>query len=190
MIWVGLMSGTSLDGVDAALLETDGERLIRFGPGLERPYTLSERKVLQAAVDAALQWRWQGEAPDVFADAEAILAVTHAEAVEAVCAKAGIVPSALDGVGFHGQTVLHRAPKNGVPGRTLQIGNGQALANRLGCGSSLISVRLTWLQAGRARLWCQCITARWLVGPGWSGLWASSISAGSPTSPISRLTAP
>lgn len=133
MKWVGLMSGTSLDGVDAALLETDGERLIRFGPGLERPYTLSERKVLQAAVDAALQWRWQGEAPDVFADAEAILAVTHAEAVEAVCAKAGIAPSALDGVGFHGQTVLHRAPKNGVPGRTLQIGNGQALANRLGC---------------------------------------------------------
>jgi anhydro-N-acetylmuramic acid kinase len=130
---VGLMSGTSLDGVDAALLESNGERLIRFGPGLERPYTPSERKVLQAAVDAALQWRWQGEAPGVFAGAEAVLTTTHAEAVEAVCAKAGTAPSELDGVGFHGQTVLHQAPKDGVPGRTLQIGDGQALAARLGC---------------------------------------------------------
>ncbi|MGY6533327.1 anhydro-N-acetylmuramic acid kinase [Glycocaulis sp.] len=133
MKWVGLMSGTSLDGVDAALLETDGERLIRFGPGLERAYTPSERKVLQAAVDAALQWRWQGEAPAVFADAEAVLTATHAEAVEAVCAKAGIAPSALDGVGFHGQTVLHQAPRDGGAGRTLQIGDAAALSARLGC---------------------------------------------------------
>ncbi|KPP82735.1 MAG: anhydro-N-acetylmuramic acid kinase AnmK [Oceanicaulis sp. HLUCCA04] len=129
----GLMSGTSLDGVDVALLESDGEKLIGFGPGLERPYSPAERKVLQAAVDAALAWRWQGDEPGAFAGAVDVLTITHAEAVEAVCAKAGIAPSSLDGVGFHGQTVLHRAPKNGVPGRTLQIGDGQALAARLGC---------------------------------------------------------
>jgi anhydro-N-acetylmuramic acid kinase len=130
---VGLMSGTSLDGVDAALLESDGEKLIRFGPGLERAYSSAERKVLQGAVDAALQWRWQGEAPSLFAEAEKVLTTTHAEAVEAVCAKAGIAPSELDAAGFHGQTVLHQAPKKGVPGRTLQIGDGQALSDWLGC---------------------------------------------------------
>ncbi|MGP1275510.1 MAG: anhydro-N-acetylmuramic acid kinase [Caulobacterales bacterium] len=129
----GLMSGTSLDGVDVALLESDGERLTRFGPGLERPYSSAERKGLLAAVDAALQWRWQGEAPSAFAEAERILTLTHGEAVEAVCAKAGLSPSELDAVGFHGQTVLHQAPLNGVKGRTLQLADGQALSDRLGC---------------------------------------------------------
>jgi anhydro-N-acetylmuramic acid kinase len=129
----GLMSGTSLDAVDAAVLVTDGARIIRFGPGLERPYAPGERAVLQAAVDAALDWRWKGPEPQVFREAEAVLTRAHAEAVRAVCDKAALAPSDLDVIGFHGQTVVHEAPAGGRPGRTRQIGDGQALADALGC---------------------------------------------------------
>lgn len=129
----GLMSGTSLDAVDAAILVTDGARVIRFGPGLERPYAPDERAVLQAAVDAALDWRWRGPEPEIFVEAEAVLTRAHAEAVRAVCEKARLAPSQLDVIGFHGQTVVHEAPAGGRAGRTRQIGNGQALADALGC---------------------------------------------------------
>lgn len=130
---IGLMSGTSLDGVDAALLETDGETVSGFGPGFETPYTPAERAVLQAAVDAALRWRFEGAAPAVFADAEAVLTDTHVRAVEGVCAKAGLRPADLNLVGFHGQTVVHIPPTPAVSGRTLQLGDGEALSRRLGC---------------------------------------------------------
>ncbi|MGJ3230271.1 MAG: anhydro-N-acetylmuramic acid kinase [Oceanicaulis sp.] len=130
---IGLMSGTSLDGVDAALLDTDGETVTGFGPGFETPYTPAERAVLQAAVDAALAWRFAGPEPTVFEDAVRVLTDTHARAVEAVCAKAGLAPADLDLVGFHGQTVIHVPPSAGANGRTLQLGDGAALSERLGC---------------------------------------------------------
>ncbi len=129
---VGLMSGTSLDAVDAALIETDGARLTRFGPGLERPYTPDERAFLKRAVGDALAWRFEGAEPGSFAAAEAVLTTSHAEAVEAVCAAAGLSPGDLDLVGFHGQTVVHEAPSRGRRGRTRQIGDGEGLARRLG----------------------------------------------------------
>jgi len=130
---IGLMSGTSLDGVDAALIETDGERLTRFGPGFETPFTASERTVLKAAVDAGLEWRFQGARPEAaFAEAEIVLTQTHARAVEAVAQAAGLALSAIDLVGFHGQTVIHQPPLPGVRGQTCQLGDGPALARRLG----------------------------------------------------------
>ena len=82
MIAIGLMSGTSLDGVDAALLETDGEMIARFGPGCETPFEPDERAVLKAAVDAALVWRFDGDEPAIFREAERVLTATHARAVE------------------------------------------------------------------------------------------------------------
>lgn len=130
---VGLMSGTSLDGVDAALIETDGEAVTGFGPGLERAYTREDRAVLSRAVEAALVWQFEGPEPDIFAEAEAVLTRTHCEAVRAVCKEAGLEPGELDLVGFHGQTVLHRAPSEARPGRTRQIGDGQTLADALDC---------------------------------------------------------
>lgn len=130
---IGLMSGTSLDGVDAALLETDGETVTSFGPGLETPFIADERAVLQAAVDAALAWRFKGPEPAVFAEAERVLTDTHARAVEAVCARAQMTPGELDLVGFHGQTVVHVPPAGGANGQTRQLGDGPALAARLGC---------------------------------------------------------
>jgi len=132
LLCAGLMSGTSLDGVDVALLRTDGEAILGFGPGLERPYTMPERAVLEDAVEAALAWRWSGPEPEVFQRAAKVLTDTHAEAVEQVCARAGVSPDALDLVGFHGQTVVHEPPSEGRPGRTRQIGDAGALAHRLG----------------------------------------------------------
>jgi anhydro-N-acetylmuramic acid kinase len=133
MLCAGLMSGTSLDGVDAALIETDGERVLRFGPGAETAYTRDERVVLQAAVEAALAWRFDGPEPDAFAEAEAVLTETHARAIGALCEKAGIASADLDLVGFHGQTVIHIPPEEDQKGRTRQLGDGEGLANRLGC---------------------------------------------------------
>ena len=57
MLVLGMMSGTSLDGVDAAVLETDGETIHGFGRSGYRPYTAAESAVLHAALG-----RWPGEA--------------------------------------------------------------------------------------------------------------------------------
>lgn len=128
---IGLMSGTSLDGIDAALIETDGVKIARFGPGETVSYTRSDRAILQAAVDAALDWQFMGQAPD-FRRAEAVLNERHAEAVERIAEAAGLSMDDIDLVGFHGQTVLHHPPSGGSSGQTLQIGDGSELASRIG----------------------------------------------------------
>ncbi|MCF6219908.1 MAG: anhydro-N-acetylmuramic acid kinase [Robiginitomaculum sp.] len=123
---LGLMSGTSLDGVDAAIIETDGERVFSFGATHCRPYTHDEQDVLGAATQAALKWNFTGTPPNVFVQAEAIIHQAHIEAAQA------IMSDAIDLVGFHGQTVLHRPPSPEQKGQTLQLGDGQVLADALG----------------------------------------------------------
>ena len=124
---IGLMSGTSLDGVDVALIETDGERIEALGPTGYRPYSESERDLLRQALAAgvALSDRWQR--PGVLAEADAFVTRVHAETVEAFLATEHIKKSDVDIVGFHGQTVLHRPAAR----LTVQIGNGEQLAARL-----------------------------------------------------------
>ncbi len=109
---LGAMSGTSLDGVDAALLETDGERILGFGPSAYRPYSQAERAVLRAALG-----RWPGED---LAEAEAVLRHAHVELLS------GLKGAGL--VGFHGQTLAHEPRGRG----THQLGDGAALAEALG----------------------------------------------------------
>ena len=134
---IGLMSGTSLDGVDAAIIETDGERVFSFGETVSLPYSDMERSVLETATQKAIAWNFAGPPPSEFAAAEDILHQTHVAAVQALIFKSKREMSDFDLVGFHGQTVLHRAPSspgNGMPikGETLQIGNGPKLARTLG----------------------------------------------------------
>ncbi|MET4104095.1 anhydro-N-acetylmuramic acid kinase [Roseovarius sp. MBR-78] len=109
---LGAMSGTSLDGVDAAMIETDGEVISGFGPVAYRPYTPGERAVLRAALG-----RWTG--PEV-EDAARVVEAAHIEVL------GGFDGAAL--VGFHGQTLAHEPRGRG----THQAGDGAALARALG----------------------------------------------------------
>ena len=127
---IGLMSGTSYDGVDVALLNTDGETIDQVGPTGYRPYSEQERAVVRRAIAAGanLSLANRAERPKILADAEELVTDMHAEAVEAFLAANGMPPSQVSVVGFHGQTVLHRPDR----GLTVQLGNGRALAARLG----------------------------------------------------------
>ena len=118
---LGLMSGTSVDGVDVALIETDGERLASFGPVLTVPYGDDVRRVIRAAFGA--------EQPNpATAAAERAVTEAHADAVQRWSRDTGTALATLDVVGFHGQTITHRPEKH----FTWQIGDGAALARALG----------------------------------------------------------
>jgi anhydro-N-acetylmuramic acid kinase len=125
---IGLMSGTSYDGVDVALIETDGEEIGNLGPTGYRPYSDQERDLLRRAMAAAVNLERRTDRPKLLAEAEELVTDTHAEAVEAFLAANGMAASAITVIGFHGQTVLHRPERR----LTVQLGNGQALAERLG----------------------------------------------------------
>jgi anhydro-N-acetylmuramic acid kinase len=125
---LGLMSGTSLDGIDAALIETDGERIARFGPVGYRPYAERERDLLRRALAAATALTDRNARPGVLAEAEALVTQAHAEAVEDFLRAHAIARGDIAVVGFHGQTVLHRPERR----LTVQIGDGAALARRIG----------------------------------------------------------
>jgi anhydro-N-acetylmuramic acid kinase len=125
---IGLMSGTSQDGVDVALIETDGEVIARFGPTAYRTYSKKERAQLRSATAAAANMTDRTSRPAALAAAETIVNDAHAEAVETFLAGNGIKPADITVVGFHGQTVLHRPQRR----LTVQLGDGAALAARLG----------------------------------------------------------
>ena len=121
---IGLMSGTSLDGVDAALLETDGMDVVRPGPGLTIPYDAETRALLRASLEEARHVAEGGPVPQSIREAERLLTERHADAVKALVAKVG--PVSL--IGFHGQTILHRPERRW----TWQIGDGALLARLTG----------------------------------------------------------
>lgn len=125
---IGLMSGTSLDGVDAAILETDGETIARPGPALMLPYGADVRAALRAALEAARGWAPGVPVPPEITAAERVLTKAHIAAVEMLLAKAGLGPRDIAYLGFHGQTVLHRPKER----RTWQIGDAASLARASG----------------------------------------------------------
>ena len=124
---LGLMSGTSLDGVDVALIETDGRRIQALGPSGYRPYNEKERSLLRHALADAVNLPKREARPGVLREAEHAVTIAHAEAVAAFNAQHRITSEDIDIVGFHGQTVLHRPDKR----LTVQIGDGAALAKAI-----------------------------------------------------------
>jgi anhydro-N-acetylmuramic acid kinase len=124
---IGMMSGTSLDGVDVALIETDGERIGAFGPAGYRPYSEAERAVLRQALAEAVNLSQRDIRPGILAEAERVVTSAHAEAVTTFLTQHGIASGSVDILGFHGQTVLHRPAER----LTVQIGDAQALARTL-----------------------------------------------------------
>jgi anhydro-N-acetylmuramic acid kinase len=124
---IGLMSGTSLDGVDVALIETDGRRVKSFGPSGYRPYTERERGLLRQALTEAVNLPQRDARPGILLEAEHAVTLAHAEAVAAFTAQNRITYEDIDIVGFHGQTVLHRPAQR----MTVQIGDAAALARAI-----------------------------------------------------------
>jgi anhydro-N-acetylmuramic acid kinase len=125
---IGLMTGTSYDGVDVALINTDGENIGRLGPTGYRAYSDAERAVLRRAIAAACNLCDRQQRPQPLAEAEALLTAVHAEAVETYLAANGMTAADVAVIGFHGQTVLHQPERR----LTVQLGSGAALASRLG----------------------------------------------------------
>jgi anhydro-N-acetylmuramic acid kinase len=125
---IGLMSGTSMDGVDVALIETDGEEAIALGPARSYPYAEADRVLLRGAVTDAALLDDRRARPGSLAQADAMITDRHAEAVEGFLAMESIDRGIIDLIGFHGQTVLHRPERR----LTVQIGDGADLAAKLG----------------------------------------------------------
>ena len=133
-LWaVGLMTGTVLDGnIDVALLKTDGETIESVGSYTLAPYPQSIRDLLEETLAQARKWNFEGAEPAIFAEAEDLLTRAQSAAVKALVASANLRMSDIGVVGFHGQSVLHRAPQQGRIGATRQLGNGALMHELLG----------------------------------------------------------
>ena len=132
-LWsVGLMTGTVLDGnIDVAMLKTNGEQVLEFGPAVLATYEPSVMDLLRQSLEAALEWQFDGPEPAVFHQAEIALTDAQSHAVQRLVQQSGMSMSDVGVIGFHGQTVLHRRPNNDQGGRTRQLGDGQLMSNRL-----------------------------------------------------------
>jgi len=129
---LGFMTGTSLDAVDMAVLETDGETISGFGPAGERKLSEATRDVMLAATKEALAWPRGAAEPAIFAEAARAGAEEHFAAAEEFLAANGLTWADIDLIGMHGQTVLHERPQKGRPGRTVQLGDAGLLAAKAG----------------------------------------------------------
>ncbi|HUO22530.1 MAG TPA: anhydro-N-acetylmuramic acid kinase [Caulobacteraceae bacterium] len=130
---LGFMSGTSLDAVDMAVLDTDGETIFAFGPSGERKLSSATRALVEAATADARAWPWDAPEPASFAPAARAVAEEHLAAARGFLAQHGLVAADLDLVGFHGQTVWHEPPgRTRAEGRTVQLGEADILARGLG----------------------------------------------------------
>jgi len=125
---IGLMSGTSMDGIDIALLRTDGQDVVERGESLYIPYDDELRGRWKKALETAKVIKDRRERPGDLGEAEQALTLCHAAAVKSFLMRNGLSATDVDIIGFHGQTVLHR-PDEGL---TVQIGDGQLLADETG----------------------------------------------------------
>ena len=127
MLAIGLMSGTSLDGIDAALIETDGAGAVRAIAFRGEPWSDAARAQLSEATRMALTFDKPRASPPIVAAGE-LVTRAHVFAVHKLLADAGVKAREVDVIGFHGQTIAHRPDR----GWTWQIGDGDAMARATG----------------------------------------------------------
>jgi anhydro-N-acetylmuramic acid kinase len=125
---IGLMSGTSLDGIDVALLVTDGEIVTSRGPAMTVGYDDAHRNLLRRAIEDAQHLTDRKDRPGVLHHAESDSTARHIAAVKTYTEKYDIDLQTVDVIGYHGQTVVHR-PEIAL---TVQLGHGPELARELG----------------------------------------------------------
>lgn len=125
-----MMSGAAVDGISLALVSTDGENIVERGPARFFPYSRDLKVFIRRAVRAAQEGR-DGSADIAKASGE--ITQAHAIAVGEFLASENIKRTAIDVIGFHGHTILHRPRKNPeTAGRSWQIGDGGTLAEETG----------------------------------------------------------
>jgi len=122
------MSGTSLDGVDVALIETDGESVNAFGPSLSVPMSDALRADLSETTQAALAWGFEGPIPNSLSLVSSQVDAVHIAAIQRFAIEQADAFAKVEAIGYHGQTVAHDPSK----GRSLQLGDGRALADAFG----------------------------------------------------------
>jgi anhydro-N-acetylmuramic acid kinase len=125
---IGLMSGTSMDGIDVALIETDGETAVARGPSAEYAYDAAFRRRIASALEDAKRISKRDERPGGLSALENEITDRHADAVMRFMLENGLDTESINVIGFHGQTVLHR-PHLGL---TVQLGDGNLLAAKTG----------------------------------------------------------
>ncbi len=119
---IGLMSGTSLDGVDCALIETDGRGVVRPLAFMGIPYISDDRNIIRAAFGI------KDRNADIVKKAEEIVTKEHIRAVKELLLEHDLPVNKVDVIGFHGQTIFHAPHEN----LTIQIGDGARMAKETG----------------------------------------------------------
>ena len=125
---IGLMSGTSMDGIDVALIETDGDRDLVHGPSVTQAYPAEIKVRLRGALHEAQQLQNRADRPAALRELERGLTQLNGEAVRRFLDAKGIDPATVDVIGYHGQTVLHDPAR----AMTVQLGDGELLAAQTG----------------------------------------------------------
>jgi len=125
---LGMMSGTSMDGIDVAILRTDGEAIIEPVFSAEFPYDSDFRDQIGFALEEAKTLDNSPARTSGLRALEVEITRRHIKAVEATLKQAAMNRGDIDLIGFHGQTVLHRPDK----GFTVQLGDGEQLADAVG----------------------------------------------------------
>ncbi|MEZ5854990.1 MAG: anhydro-N-acetylmuramic acid kinase [Hyphomicrobiaceae bacterium] len=139
---IGLMSGTSMDGIDLALIETDGGAHVRRLAAGSVSYDAAFRAKLRQALRDAEAITERGQRPGCLADVERELSERHAEATLRFMGDRMLQPSAVDVVGFHGQTVLHRPIGVGGDVTFTDLDLGMPEVRRLRTEARLLTVQL------------------------------------------------
>lgn len=121
---IGLMSGTSMDGIDVALVETDGDRELVHGPSATSAYPAEIKVRVRGAIREAQGLDNRADRPAALGELERALTQLNGEAVRRYLKANGIDPASIDVIGYHGQTVLHDPAR----AMTVQLGDGALLA--------------------------------------------------------------